>query len=201
MWPTKAYIYLYIVHLKHIYNSYSQRQRERERQIQTEKKSSKQYIMSNTVVLQLCSQRKNQQEGLLLETCELPTLTSRVWAHTNLFWWLIKFITISVVRSAQTICNKSDLNFTFGNDRVVICINITVVGLFFLRKGSAFKMIWKRLWLRQITVDETDRWGRSVLTACLVVHRFWGQKITKVCPLPADTEEHVENTHIRTEEK
>lgn len=112
------YIFIYSTSEAYLQFIFTETKRERERQIQTEKKSSKQYIMSNTVVLQLCSQRKNQQEGLLLETCELPTLTSRVWAHTNLFWWLIKFITISVVRSAQTICNKSDLNFTLGNDRV-----------------------------------------------------------------------------------
>lgn len=42
MWPTKAYIYLYIVHLKRIYNSYSQTKKE--------KNSSKPDIMSNTAV-------------------------------------------------------------------------------------------------------------------------------------------------------
>lgn len=38
----------------------------------------------------------NQEEGLLLETCELPTLTSAAWAHVDLFWRLIRFITIFV---------------------------------------------------------------------------------------------------------
>lgn len=42
MWPTKAYIYLYIVHLKRIYNWYSQ--------TKGNKRSSKQDIMCNTAV-------------------------------------------------------------------------------------------------------------------------------------------------------
>ena len=36
MWPTKAYIYLYIVHLKHIYNSYSQtKEKKEQKKLQT----------------------------------------------------------------------------------------------------------------------------------------------------------------------
>lgn len=74
MWPTKAYIYLYIVHLKHIYNSYSQ----------TKKRSSKQDILSNTAVPSLwvndtsaLPSEENQEEGLLLEICTL-TLKSNI---------------------------------------------------------------------------------------------------------------------------
>lgn len=78
MWPTKAYIYLYIVHLKLIYNSYSQR-----------KKSSKRDIMSNTAVPSLwvhnvsaLSSEENQREGLLLEIWK-PTWKSKLFFPTN----------------------------------------------------------------------------------------------------------------------
>lgn len=91
MWPTKAYIYLYIVHLKRIYNSYSQTKGKKKR------RSSKPDIMSNTAVPSLwvndasaLSTEENQEEGLLLEhlhadtemyklQCELIWMSSLYW--------------------------------------------------------------------------------------------------------------------------
>lgn len=79
MWPTKAYIYLYIVHLKRIYNSYSQTKGKKK------KRSSKQDIMSNTAVpsfwvndTSALSSEENQEEGLLLEI-RTSTLKSNVY--------------------------------------------------------------------------------------------------------------------------
>lgn len=94
MWPTKAYIYLYIVHLKRIYNSYSQTKEKKKKK--RRRRSSKQDIMSNTAVPSLwvndasaLSSEENQEEGLLLEICT-PTLKShahfflKVYANTDI---------------------------------------------------------------------------------------------------------------------
>lgn len=134
--------------------------------------------MSNAVVLQLCSQEeKTSRKAYCWKTFELPTLIPRVWAGTNLFWWPIKFITISVQALNQ--CAVPKLSATnlieispFSNDGVMHLHyrNLTAVGLFlFVERVLLFKVILKRLKPEQIITDEADRCGKS---ACVLVRRF-----------------------------
>lgn len=68
MWPTKAYIYLYIVHLKRIYNSYSQTKGKKKAPNKTSCLilQCRRFWVNDTSAL---SSEKNQEEGLLLEIC------------------------------------------------------------------------------------------------------------------------------------
>lgn len=148
MWPTKAYIYLYIVHLKHIYNSYSQRRGEKRRE---KKKSSKQDIMSNTVVptyTYFSFVLRGKPGGRLIagnlraahtDVCSVGSHRFILTAN-QIYYHICRGA--KSMRSIQTICNKSDLNITSGMIARCVGINIAVVKPLSLVGGCFFVCVF-----------------------------------------------------------